>query len=81
MSPCERQKDRGMNANGREKGGENEITQPGKKIIRRENRDWCVYTDLGLSCFFYCVSSDASGLPKNARNCIEKITPQALDKR
>jgi len=27
---CERQKDRGMNANGREKGGENEITQLGK---------------------------------------------------
>lgn len=52
-----------------------------KKIIRRENRDWCVYTDLGLSCFFYCVSSDASGRPKNARNCIQKITPQALDKR
>lgn len=70
---CERQKDRGMNANGGEKGGENEITQPGEscKTRTRENRDWCVYTDLGLSCCFYCVSSDASGRPKNARDLIE----------
>jgi len=45
------------------------------KIIRREreNRDWCVYTDLGLSCFFYCVSSDASGRSKSARNHVEKF--------
>lgn len=45
------------------------------KIIRheRENRYWCVYTDLGLSCFFYCVSSDASDRSKSARNRVEKI--------
>lgn len=30
---CERQKDRRMNANGREKGGENEITQLGEKKL------------------------------------------------
>lgn len=82
---CERQKGRRMNANGREKGGgERMRSHSWGKIIRheRENRYWCVYTDLGLSCFFYCVSSDASDRSKSARNRVEKFvrnSPQALD--
>lgn len=83
---CERQKDRRMNANGRERkgGGERMRSHGWGKIIRheRENRYWCVYTDLGLSCFFYCVSSDASDRSKSARNRVEKFvrnSPQALD--
>lgn len=58
-----------------ERKGERMRSHSWGKIIRheRENRYWCVYTDLGLSCFFYCVSSDASDRSKSARNRVEKF--------
>lgn len=59
-----------------ERKGERMRSHSWGKIIRRERTkivNWCVYTDLGLSCFFYCVSSDASGRSKSARNRVEKL--------